>query len=222
MVLNMFSRRNVNVVSDHFNAIITEEYNRIRTNIEFSSIENNCRSIAITSPTRGEGKSTTATNIAYSLAREGKKVLLIDASIKTPMLNMFFRIKNTFGLTNILAGQKLLEEVINQTETNRLHLLTSGPIPLNTEKLFKSMLMDKLMEEAKGKYDFVIIDTPGILEDPDTKILANRSDGVILVVRNRRTEDVLALEAKKALEIANAKFLGVILNGKRSTKIFKG
>lgn len=219
MVLKMFSRKSINTVSDHFNALVTEEYDRIRTNIEFSSIENNCRSITITSPTRGEGKSTTATNIAYSLAREGKTVLLIDANIKNPMLNMYFKIKNTFGLTNILAGQKLLEEAINQTETSRLHLLTSGPIPLNTEKLFKSTLMDKLLDEAKGKYDFVIIDAPGILEDPDTKIIANRSDGVILVVRNRKTEDVLALEAKNALDIANAKFLGVVLNGKRSIQM---
>jgi capsular exopolysaccharide synthesis family protein len=203
------------------NSIVAEEYENIRANIEFSSFENNCRSIMITSPGVGEGKSITTTNLAISLAQNNKKVLIVDANIRKPSIHQIFKIKNSLGLTNILIGQKTLEETLNQTEIGRVSVVTSGPIPNNSEKLFRSALLEQLLEKAKELFDYVLVDAPTILEEKDPKIIAGRCDGVILVIKNGKTEENLALEAKNALEVANAKILGVVLNAKRHNPLLK-
>ncbi len=202
-------------INKNLHSVVAEEYEMIRSNIEFASFENNCRSIMITSPGYGEGKSITTANLAISLAQDSKKVLIIDADIRRPSIHQIFKIKNTVGLTNVLIGQKKLEETLNQTEFGRIGVLTSGPIPTNTEKLLRSVLLEQLLEKAKELYDYVLVDVPPVLEENDTKIIASQCDGVILVVRNGKTEDYLAVEAKNSLEVAHAKILGVVLNSKR-------
>jgi capsular exopolysaccharide synthesis family protein len=208
-------------INKNLNSIVAEEYDMIRANIEFSSFENDCRSIMITSPSYGEGKSITTANLAISIAQDSKKVLIIDANIRNPSIHQIFKIKNTIGLTNILIGQKKLEETLNQTEFGRVGVVTSGPIPNNSEKLFRSVLLEQLITKAKELYDYVLIDVPPVLEENDTKIIAGQTDGVILVIRNGRTEDYLAVEAKNSLEVAHANMLGVILNAKRRGLFFK-
>jgi capsular exopolysaccharide synthesis family protein len=197
------------------NSVVAEEYEMIRANIQFSSFQSNCRSIMITSPSYGEGKSITTANLAISLAQDNKKVLIIDANVRNPSIHQIFKIKNSIGLTNILIGQKRLEEALNQTEFGRIGVVTSGPIPDNTEKLFRSIMLEQLINKSKEIYDYVLIDVPPVLEVNDTKIIAGQTDGVILVLKNGKTEDYLAIEAKNSLEVAQAKMLGVILNAKR-------
>ena len=191
----------------------------IKMNIEFSALENQSRTLVITSPNYKEGKSTTTVNLAISMAQDKKKVLIIDADVRKPNIHLMFKIKNTMGLTNVLSGQVTMEETINQSEFGGLGVLTSGPIPLNPVALFHSQLMEQLLEKAREQYDFVLIDAPPVLEEQDTKIIARQSDGVILVVKNGKTEDLLALEAKNTLELSNAKLLGVILNAKKRWNI---
>ncbi|WP_227936337.1 CpsD/CapB family tyrosine-protein kinase [Alkalihalobacillus deserti] len=103
------------MINKNLNSVVAEEYDNIRANIEFSSFENNCRSIMITSSNYEEGKSITTANLAISLAHSSKKVLIIDANIRNPSIHQIFKIKNTVGLTNLLIGQKTLEETLNQT-----------------------------------------------------------------------------------------------------------
>ncbi|MFC0560056.1 CpsD/CapB family tyrosine-protein kinase [Halalkalibacter alkalisediminis] len=208
-------------INKNLHSIVADEYDTIRENIEFASFENNYRSIMITSPTYGEGKSITTANLAISLAQNSKKVLIIDANIRNPSIHQIFKIKNTIGLTNVLIGQKALEETLNQTEFGRIGVVTSGPIPNNSEKLFRSVLLEQLLDKAKELYDYVLIDVPPVLEENDSKIMASLCDGVILVVRNGKTEDALALEAKKSLVMVHANLLGVILNGKRTNPILR-
>ncbi|KMK75041.1 CpsD/CapB family tyrosine-protein kinase [Alkalihalobacillus pseudalcaliphilus] len=200
---------------NHYDSLIAEEYEFIRTNIEFTVLENNCKVIGITSPSGGEGKSTTVANLALSLAEMGKKVLIIDMNVRNPMINKMFHIKNTIGLTNILVGQKHLEEVIVQTGEPLIGVIPAGPIPYNTERLFKSQLMDQLFESAQKIYDLILVDGPSILAENEAKIIANRCDGVVMVIQYGKTEDTVALEAKKSLIIAKAKLLGVVINAKR-------
>ncbi|TWI58123.1 tyrosine-protein kinase family protein [Halalkalibacter nanhaiisediminis] len=179
----------------------------------------NCRTLVLTSPSYKEGKSTTTVNLAISMVQDEKKVLIIDANVRKPTIHHMFKIKNEIGLTNVLSGQATLEETINQSEFAGLDVLTSGPIPLNTEALFYSELIEQFHEKEKDEYDLVLIDAPPVLEEKDTKIIAKQSDGVILVFRNGKTVDLLALEAKNMLELSNANLLGVILNAKNRWKI---
>ncbi|WP_230500653.1 CpsD/CapB family tyrosine-protein kinase [Sutcliffiella rhizosphaerae] len=191
-----------------------EEVERIRLNVEFSSYENNSKVLIFTSPGYKEGKTTIVTQLAVALAENGQNVVLIDSDVKNPTLHKEFKIKNTMGLTNVLTGQKTAEETVNQTNIGRLKVLTSGPIPYNIEKIFKSSVLDELLAKLSKTFDYILIDSSPVLEGNDARIFASKCDGVIMVVRNGKTENQLVLEAKKALEIAKANLLGVILNAK--------
>jgi protein-tyrosine kinase len=168
----------------------------------------------ITSPKFGEGKSMVTANLAISIARQGEKVLVIDADLRKPTLHFMFKVENKIGLTDVLDGKILMKEAVNKTAIKRLDLLTSGDIPINSTELLSSELMKQLMEEAAIDYDIVLFDTPPVLKVADTSILANQCDSVILVVKYGKTESEKALEAKTLLERARAKVLGIILNGK--------
>jgi capsular exopolysaccharide synthesis family protein len=193
---------------------LIEEIERIRLNLEFSSYENKSKTLVFTSPGHKEGKTTIVTQLAASLAENGSNVLLIDIDLKKPTLHKVFKIKNTMGLTNVLTGQKTIDETINQTNIGRLKVLTAGPIPYSTEKVFKSSTLDNLLKQLSQTFDYILIDSAPALQGNDTRIFASKCDGVIMVVKNGKTENTLAIESKKALEIAKANLLGVVLNAK--------
>ncbi|MCL6459525.1 MAG: CpsD/CapB family tyrosine-protein kinase, partial [Gorillibacterium sp.] len=189
-----------------------EQYRVIRSNIKFLNGENVARSIVITSPSNGAGCSTTAVNLAVSMALRGDKVLLIDTNLRKPMLHSAFRIPNNSGLTSILMGSMTLEKAVYQTEVSGLDLLTSGPVQPYMDELLGNVGMRNLLSDAKQKYDCVLLDCPAILEAIDTALLANLADGVILVIESGRTKKEAAANAHKALKRANASVLGVVLN----------
>ncbi|MDX5475447.1 MAG: CpsD/CapB family tyrosine-protein kinase [Bacillaceae bacterium] len=191
-----------------------EEYEKLKSNIEFSCFENKCKTIVFTSANEKEGTTTTVTHLATSLAESGYNVLIIDTNIKKPMIHKMFKIKNSFGLSNVLTGQKEFNEVINQTEISRLKVLSTGPVPYSSEKLFRSVTFDSLLKKLSYEFDFILIDTSPVLVGNEAKIISSKCDGVVLVVRCGKTEDFIVLEAKKSLEVAKANLLGVILNKK--------
>ncbi|WP_404445310.1 CpsD/CapB family tyrosine-protein kinase [Sutcliffiella horikoshii] len=193
---------------------LIEEIERIRLNVEFSSFENKSKVIIFTSPGYKEGKTTIVTHLGAALAENGQNVLLIDTDIKKPTLHKVFKIKNTVGLTNVLTGQKTAEESINQTSIGRMKVLTAGPIPYSTEKVFKSTTLDELLKTLSTSFDYILVDSAPALQGNDTRIFASKCDGVIMVVKDGKTENAKAIEAKKALEIAKANLLGVVLNAK--------
>ncbi|MDF2903475.1 MAG: capsular polysaccharide biosynthesis protein [Bacillus sp. (in: firmicutes)] len=205
------NKRNL-VAHTHPESIISEQFRTIQTNITLSSASGGNRIFLITSPNSGEGKSTTAVNLAISLASQKRKVLLIDANLRNPSAHIFFRSQNKLGLTNVLSGRVPLEEAVTTTDIGRLEVLTSGPLPLNPVELLGSYMMQELLEMAHQSYDLVIIDSPSVLEVTDSKLLADHCDGVILVINRGRTQLEDALEAKKELAFAKAKIIGVILN----------
>ena len=126
---------------------ISEQYKTIRTNIEFSSVNDEIRSIVVTSSGPAEGKSTTVANLAVVFAQQGKKVLLIDADLRKPTVHYTFRKDNTIGLTNVLTRQKGFLQAISESDVENLHVLTSGPIPPNPAELLGSKAMDELLEQ---------------------------------------------------------------------------
>lgn len=191
---------------------ISEGYRMLRTNIEFSSIDNKLQVIMITSSKPNEGKSTTSANVAVAFAQSNKRVLLIDGDLRKPSQHHIFGKSNRVGLTNVLFKQKLLGEVIQSTDTENLSIIHAGPTPPNPSELLSSMQMASLLSKARGLYDVIIIDTPPILSVTDAQIVATLSDGVVLVVDSGKVKKEVALKAKASLEHVNAKLIGVVLN----------
>lgn len=195
-------------------SLISEQYRTIRTNIKFSAVSKKRNIIMITSPTTGEGKSTTAANLAVSMAQNKEKVLLIDANLRNPSIHSIFKISNKVGLTSILSGslQPSLEETVFKTGMGNLDVLTSGPIPFNPGEVIGLKVMQNFLTKCEMLYDLVLIDSPSILEVTDTKILANYCNGIVLVFNSGKTELKNALATKRILEFVEDKVVGVILN----------
>ncbi|WP_280160490.1 CpsD/CapB family tyrosine-protein kinase [Priestia megaterium] len=194
---------------------VAEQYRTIRTNIQFSDTEQDIKSIMLTSTGPGEGKSTTASNLATVYAQQGLRVLLIDADLRKPTSHYTFRLENHVGLTNVLTKQSPLGQAVQTTEVPELFLLTSGPIPPNPAELLASNNMTELLKEMKEEFDMVIFDTPPVLAVADAQILANQVDGSILVVSSGKTDKEAAVKAKELLLKANAKVLGAVLNNRK-------
>ncbi|WP_420846140.1 CpsD/CapB family tyrosine-protein kinase [Neobacillus notoginsengisoli] len=193
---------------------ISEQYRTIRTNIQFSSIDNEIKSLMVTSSGPSEGKSTTVANLAVVFAQQGKKVLLVDADLRRPTVHYTFNVPNTFGMTNVLTKQVAFPEAIRKTEVEDLYVLTSGPIPPNPAELLGAAAMDHLLKEAQDHFDMVLFDTPPVLAVTDAQILANKCDGTLLVIYSGKTEIELVTKAKELLESAKGKLLGTVLNHK--------
>lgn len=193
---------------------ISEQYRTVRTNIQYSAIDESIKTLMVTSTGPAEGKSTTAANLAVVFAQQGRKVLLMDADLRKPTVHYTFSTPNIYGLTTVLTRQTSLENAISETEEKDLFVLTSGPIPPNPSELLSSQSMERLLDEVTGLFDVVILDTPPLLAVADPQILANQCDGTILVVYSGKTETEQVIKAKELLETAKSKVLGVVLNHK--------
>ncbi|MFD2639160.1 CpsD/CapB family tyrosine-protein kinase [Piscibacillus salipiscarius] len=200
------------IARDQVKSPITEQYRTIRTNMEFANIDQDLKSVLLTSTGPSEGKSLTAANLAIVFAQQGKRVLLIDADLRKPTVHYTFRLNNTFGLSNYLVGDYQLEKVVQQTNVESLDIMTCGPIPPNPSELLGSKAMKSLLKESNDVYDLVVFDTPPVLAVTDSQILANLVDGVLLVVRSKQTEKEAAKKAKDLLNKAEANILGAVLN----------
>jgi len=197
---------------------ITEQYRTIRTNIQFASVDKEIKSITVTSSGPAEGKSTTIANLAVVFAQQGKKVLLIDADLRRPTAHYMLQLPNTIGLTNILTKQVSLKEAIRETDVEGLFAITSGPLPPNPAELLGSASMEQLIKEVTDLFDIVLFDTPPLLAVTDAQVMADKTDGTILVVSSGRTDREEAKKAKALVESTKGKLLGAILNNKKQDK----
>lgn len=193
---------------------ISEQYRTIRTNIQYSSIDEELKTLMVTSSGPAEGKSTTAANLAVVFAQLGKKVLLVDSDLRKPTVHRAFGVNNLFGFTTVLTKQATLGSTVLETEEKDLYILTSGPVPPNPAELISSKSMEQFIEEAKEQFDYVIFDTPPLLAVADPQILANKVDGSIFVVYSGKTDIDQAKKAKELLMNAQSKLIGVVLNHK--------
>jgi capsular exopolysaccharide synthesis family protein len=193
---------------------ISEQYRTIRTNIQYSSVDKEIKTLMVTSSGPAEGKSTTVANLAVVFAQLGKKVLLVDADLRKPTVHRTFGVNNLFGFTTVLTKQATLGSTVLETDEKDLYILTSGPVPPNPAELISSKSMEQFIEEAKEQFDYVLFDTPPLLAVADPQILANKVDGSIYVVFSGKTEIDQAKKAKELLENAQSKLVGVVLNHK--------
>ena len=192
-------------------AISAEAYRSLRTNIKYSAIDNDIKTIVITSSIPGEGKSTVAGNLAFSFSDAGYKVLIIDCDLRKPSLHRKFGISNNFGLTDLLIEKTAVKEGIKQISKN-LSIITSGSIPPNPSEILGSNAFSNLIEIVKQSFDYILIDTPPLIPVTDAQILSKAADGTILVVRSGKTKAKILMQGYEKLKEVNAYVIGSVLN----------
>ncbi|AAK80980.1 capsular exopolysaccharide synthesis family protein [Clostridium acetobutylicum] len=199
------------IVKDNPKSPVAESYRTLRSNIQFSSFDEEIRVILVTSSGPGEGKSTTAANLALAMAETGNQVLIVDCDLRKPSIHKKFKLSNSSGLSNIIAGQAKFEDSAHYFN-KKLCVLTSGKIPPNPAEMLASHKMKEFLNESKGVFKYIILDTPPIIAVTDPQILSTMVDGVILVVSSGVAEIEAAKRAKELLENVNANILGTVLN----------
>jgi capsular exopolysaccharide synthesis family protein len=191
---------------------VAEAYRTVRTNLIFSQAVHSLKSILVTSPGKGEGKSTTASNLAVTFAQQGLRVVLIDADLRRPRIAKMFGVPREPGLTNLLLEANPREESICPTMVEGLFVMPSGTTPPNPAELLGGHRMHRLIKTLEEHYDMVIIDTPPVLVASDASILASRVDGVLIVVRAGTTERSEAQHAMNQIISVQGRILGAVLN----------
>ncbi len=191
---------------------VVEAYKAIRTNLLYTTSQSDKKSILISSSMQGEGKSTTAINIAITFSQLGEKVLLVDADLRIPTVHKKLRISNADGLSSVLVGLSTFEESVYNMGSN-LDVISAGPIPPNPSELLCSQRMEEFIEAAEKIYDRIIIDSPPIGVVTDAVALGSKTAGVVLVVRGGKTTHDQVNKSLAALEFAQTKVLGVVING---------
>jgi non-specific protein-tyrosine kinase len=192
---------------------IAEAYRLLRTNFQFAAVDRPLRRVVVTSPGPGDGKSTTAANLAVVFAQSGKSVILVDADLRRPQQHRIFQRTASYGLSTALVDAATpVTSFLQPTDVPGLRLLTSGPIPPNPAELLGSQRMAQLLQVLNQEAEMVIVDSPPVLSVADAAILANAADGVVLVADAGRTRREMARRAKESLERAGANLLGMVLN----------
>lgn len=200
------------------NSLISEQYRIIRTNIMFSNIDSDIKSVLFTSEMPSAGKSTTAANVAVAFAQAGKKTILVDADLRRPTSHYTFSLSNHSGLTTGIVNDLSLESITKNTAVENLDLVTSGPIPPNPSELLSSSRMSEFLMNLRDIYDMVIVDSPPILAVTDAQILSKNVDGTVIVTNVRNNNRNRLLEAKQLLEKTDTKILGIVLNNVKMKK----
>ncbi|MBP1649178.1 MAG: capsular exopolysaccharide family [Bacteroidetes bacterium] len=191
---------------------VAESYRQVRTHLQFARQGAIPRVVVVSSPAPGEGKSTTAANLAIAVAQNGRKVLLIDADLRKPSLDRLFGLKKEPGLSDLLTARVTLPSAIQKTVVENLSVMVCGTIPPNPAEVLGSEKMRALVEQARSDYDVVLFDSSPVLAVTDPAVLATLSDGVILVVSAGKTTLEELQHGVELVEAVGGKILGVILN----------
>jgi polysaccharide biosynthesis transport protein len=189
-----------------------EAYRILRTNIEFNRPSQDDNAITVVSGGAGEGKSTTLVNLAYICAQGGYSTLMIDADLRRPRLHTFFDINNSVGLTNYLTTTVPLEDVVLQTSIENLYFMPSGILPADASGILNSRRMSELIQEVKGRFDLVLVDSPPILGVSDASVISSEVDLTMIVVQHRKLPRNMLVRVKQAVENVGGTVLGVVLN----------
>jgi capsular exopolysaccharide synthesis family protein len=193
---------------------ISESFRSLRTSIQYSNVDNPIRVLLITSPSPSEGKTLVSTNLSTVFAQGDKNVTLIDADLRRPTVHRRILISNIYGLSHLFVQPELsLSGALQKTKVERLSVISAGDLPPNPSELLGSNKMLSILAKVKETADMVVLDAPPILPVADASILANKVDGVLLVVRQGQTTAAAARQSVEQLQRVGAKILGVVING---------
>ncbi len=197
----------------HPRSPIAEAYRVLRTNLRFTGIENPSGALLVTSAGPGEGKTTTAANLAVTLAQSGRRVILIDADLRRPSIHKVFSLPNEIGLSSLFLGDApTLESVLQPTLVEGLSVITSGPLPPNPAEVLDSKQMNEILTSLRGQSDMLILDSPPVLAVADASILGSRCSGTVLVIDSGKTRSDVCRRAVETLTKTKGKLFGVVLN----------
>ncbi|MDJ0398888.1 polysaccharide biosynthesis tyrosine autokinase [Rhodococcus rhodochrous] len=188
-----------------------EAYREMRTNLQFLEVDNPPRAIVVTSSLPGEGKTTTAVNLALVLAEAGHSVVLVEADLRRPRVTKYLGSLGDAGLSNVLAHTAALEDVLQPTRFDGMWVLAAGGLPPNPSELLGSAHAREVIEDLRSRFDYVIIDAPPLLPVTDAAILTNIADGALLIARYGKTTREQFARAVGNLRAINAPVLGTIL-----------
>ena len=191
---------------------VADAYRAVRTALAFGDANSRSRTILVTAPAAGDGKTTSAANIAIAIAQTGKRVLLLDADLRNPAQHAIFNVRDRVGLATLLGGQGTLDQVIQPTGIDSLDILPCGPIPRNPAELLNSPMFSELLESLADRYDQIVIDSPPVVGLADARIIAASCDATILVLRAERSTRKLSLQARDGLTSVGAVLSGIIVN----------
>ncbi|MFF1881323.1 polysaccharide biosynthesis tyrosine autokinase [Pseudarthrobacter sp. NPDC058196] len=189
-----------------------ESFRQLRTNLQFAQVTGHGKTVLVTSSVPGEGKSTTATNLAIAISQAGSSVCLIDADLRRPMVNEYLGLDRSAGLTTALVGSADVNDLLQPWGEDSLYVLTSGQIPPNPSELLGSAEMKDLIDRLESAFDLIVIDAPPLLPVTDAAVLSQYVSGVVVVVSAQRVRQNDLEKSLKALELVGSKTLGVILN----------
>lgn len=193
-------------------SVQAEAYRELRTNLQFMQLAGGMKSFLVTSSLMGEGKTSSAINLAHVLAQAGERVLLIDADLRRPSVAEYLGLEHTAGLTTVLIEEAQLEDVTQPLETEGLDVLTSGPVPPNPSELLGSQRMKELLDAARCDYDYVVLDSAPLLAVTDAAVLSRIVGGTVVVAQSDRVKRQQLGEALEKLDAVEAHLLGVVLN----------
>ncbi|WP_035052217.1 CpsD/CapB family tyrosine-protein kinase [Carnobacterium pleistocenium] len=194
-------------------SVIAEQFRTIRTNIQFSMVDKNLKTLVITSAGPGAGKSTISANLAVTFAMQGKKVLIVDADMRKPTVHKTFSLPNRDGLTTLLTERDVeVKDIAHRLDTEGLSIITSGVIPPNPSELLASNRMDQLITEFEDLFDLIIFDMPPVIAVTDAQVMASKADGTIFVVNKDGADKEMVTKSKELLEKVKANVIGVVFN----------
>jgi len=193
---------------------ISEAYRTLRTNIQFSSFDKELKVLHVTSAGPAEGKSTTVANLAVTFAQTGKNVLVLDCDFRRPAQHKVFELPNMRGMTNLLVEDLPLEELIQETKVEKVHVLTTGPLPPNPAELVGSKKIGDLIKQLRDNplYDLILVDSPPVLAVADALLLSSHVDGTLMILNAGEVNRDLAQQARDALLNVKANIIGAVLN----------
>jgi capsular exopolysaccharide synthesis family protein len=197
---------------DGKHSMASEAYRTLRTNISLSQVDRPVRTLLVTSCIPREGKSTTVANLGVTFAMAEKKVLIIDADLRRPILHRLFGIPNNQGLTHTLSDAVEWDQVFSPTKVSNLWVVTCGIIPPNPSELLGSQKMKNFLQRTTERFDIVLLDSPPISSLADASILGAIVDGVLFIVKVNMANRDLIIKAKDQLETVGANIIGVALN----------
>ena len=206
------SGRRARILLVSANARLLEAFRWLRTNLLYQSARQPLKAIVITSSQRGEGRSTVTANLAFVLAGANRRVVIIDADLRSPRQHQFFGLPNDCGLTSVLRDEAPVADALQTTRIPRIQVLTSGPEPAYPPELLGSERMGQLLTELRGTADLILLDAPPLEQVADAAILAGIVDGVILVVQRGRVREGAVIAAIRKLETLQARVVGVVAN----------
>jgi capsular exopolysaccharide synthesis family protein len=198
-------------------AAAAEAYRTLRTNIQFSSLDRQFRTLLVTSSAAGEGKSTALANLAVTMAQAEQRVILVDCDLRRPSLHTIFNVPNEQGLTTLMLGEDA-RPAFQPTEVEGLRLLPTGPLPPRPADLLGSRRLEAVIEQLKAEADLVLFDAPPVITVTDAVVLATKVDATLLVARAGKTRRDRAREAVQLLQKVNAHIIGVVLTNARVEK----